>query len=177
MKRVAAVALLLASLDLVAGIAEQLPKLKVTTLAGTEVTIPGDPKVAAYVLTFGFSRNSAKAMAAWDKQIAPVFSNAPKVAYFEIPVLEGVPGLVKGFILRGMRRSTSKQEQSRFAPAYAGEAALKRIVGFGEPDAAYVVVTDRDGTVVWSSHAAPSDVGVQSLRDAVGKLLKSPGGL
>ena len=155
-----------------AGVGDRLPKLKGTTLNGREVTMPGDSKIAVYLLSFGFSRNSDKAMTAWDKRIAPVYSSEPRVAYYELPVLQGVPGFVKPMILHGMRRTIPKPEQSRFAPVYEGEAVLKNLVGFQEPEAAYLVVATSDGKVAWTSHAAASDAGFAELRKAVSDLLR-----
>jgi len=56
-------------------------------------------------------------------------------------------------VLHGMRRVIPKPEQSRFAPVYEGETALKNIVGFKDPEAAYVVVATSGGKVVWTSPA------------------------
>ncbi len=87
-------------------------------------------------------------------------------------MLQGVPGFVKPLILHGMRRTISKPEQSRFAPVYEGETAMKNIVGFKEPEAAYLVVATSDGRVVWTSHAPASDTDFAELRKAVSALLR-----
>ena len=156
--------LVLAGIPLFAAVGDQVPKLTAKTLDGHEISLPGSSKVSAYVLAFGFSHKSDKAFAAWDKRLAPVYSTNPRVAYYELPVLQGVPGFVKGFILHGMRRQIPKPEQSRFAPVYKDEAALKSIVGYREPEAAYLVVANSDGKVVWSSHGQPSDADFAALR-------------
>ena len=123
------------------GYAEQLPKLTATTLSGETISLPGNLKLKAYVLAFGFSHKSDKAFAAWDKLIAPVYAHDLRVAYYEIPVLEGVPGFVKGMILHGMRKTIPKPEQSRFAPTYQGEAPLKIDAGFIQAGRSRVLLT------------------------------------
>jgi hypothetical protein len=165
------------AIALLVGVAElppsagDLPKLTAKPLSGGEVRIPGNSKVAVYVLSFGFSSKSDKAIAAWDKRIAPMYASEPRVAYYEIPVLEGLPGFVKPMVLHGMRRVIPKAEQSRFAPVYEGEAALKSITSFQEADAAYVVVATSAGKVVWTSHAPASDAAFAELRRSVAEIL------
>jgi hypothetical protein len=154
--------------------ADQLPKLTAETLSGQSISLPGDPKIAVYVLALGFSQKSDKAVSAWDKRLAPELSAEPRVAYFEMPVIESAPGFVKPMILRGMRKSISPAEQARFAPLTQGEKALKKIVGFMVSDAAYVVVARQDGSVVWTSNGPVSDEQVAALKKAVADLLLAP---
>jgi hypothetical protein len=151
---------------------DQLPKLTAETLSGDHISLPGDTKVAAYILSFGFSHKSDKAVAAWDKLIAPKYTTESRVAYYEIPVMEGLPGLVKPMVLHGMRKVIPRPEQARFAPIYSDEMALKGIVGFSKPEAAYVVVATPEGKVVWNSHTSASDAELQELERAVAALLK-----
>ena len=152
--------------------AGEIPRLTSRTLGGTEVTLPGDPKVKAYVLSFGFSHKADKALAAWDKLIAPAYAGEPCVAYYELAELQGVPGFVKPMILHGMRRALPAPEHARFMPIYQEEAALKQIVGYQQPEAAYVVVATGAGRVTWTSHALPSETEFAALKSAVSELLK-----
>jgi len=151
-----------------------LPRIRAKSLDGHEITIPGDSKVQAFVISFGFSHKSDKAVEDWDKRIGPLYANDTRVAYYEMPVLEGVPGMVKPFILHGMKRAVPKKEHSRFAPLYHNESALKKVVGFEEaqPAAAYVVVATSRGKVVWASHAPVSDAEFETLQKAVAGLLQ-----
>ena len=166
------VVILIGVLQLQAGVGDQIPKLAAKPLSGGEVRLPGGAKIAAYVLSFGFSSKCDKAVAAWDKRIAPVYSSDPRVAYYEIPVLEGLPGLIRPLVLHGMRRVIPKADQTRFAPVFEGETALKNIVGFQDPDAAYVVVATGSGKVVWTSHAPASEAAFAELRKSVSEILR-----
>lgn len=172
MKMVRTFAILTGCLPLLPPPGGQIPKLTSKTLSGVAVTLPGDPKVRAYVLSFGFSHKSDKAMAAWDKLIAPAYAGEPRVAYYEIPELQGVPGFVKPMILHGMRRALPAPEHARFLPVYQEEAALKQITGYDQPAAAYVVVATGAGQVTWTSHAPASSAEFTSLKDAVAELMK-----
>ena len=151
--------------------AQKLPQLTAKPLSGQTVRIPGEANIAAYVLSFGFSRKSDQAMKAWREQVFPAFAQEPRVAYYEMPVLQRVPGLIKPLVLRGMRGSIPKDVQPRFAPLYQQEAELKALVHFAEPDAAYLVVAKFDGAILWTGSAPASPERFAELRKAVAALL------
>jgi hypothetical protein len=152
--------------------AERIPPLKAKTLDNRPISVPGDSKVAAYILMFGFSNHADKAFAAWDKLIAPVYVPDPSVRYVEMPILEGLPFFVKPMVLHGMRRVIKPSEQSRFAPLFMGEKQIRGIVKVDDANAAYIVVTTTDGTVTWQTHAAASEGEFMKLQAAVRELQK-----
>ena len=167
-----AIALAVAVAVVRAGGADQLPNLRATTLSGTDITLPGETGVAAYILSVGFSHKCDKAMSAWDKRIAATYSTDSRVRYYELPVIQGLLGFVKPLVYYRMRRAVPKPEQSRFAPLYEGEEELKRIVGFSAPNVAYLVVATGSGRVVWTTYEAASDSAFAELRKAVSEALR-----
>jgi hypothetical protein len=158
-------------LTVLAAIGDRIPPLKGTTLSGAAIAIPV-PQARALILSIGFSHSSDKPIEAWDKRIAAAYASESRVTYYELPVIEGAPGMIRPMILRSMRKSVPKPEQARMAPLVEGEKSLKRITGFQEPDAAYVLVASGDGKIVWLSHAPVSDSEFAALRQAVAGLLK-----
>ena len=141
-----AIVLFACALQLLAEV-DQLPKLKATTLGGTEVNLPGDTKVGAYVLALGFSHKCDKAVAAWDQRIFPVYSNEPRVAYYEVPVLQGLPGFVDQIVLQEIQRCLPAAGAFTICAGVRGRGRLKKIVGYQDPAAAYLVVATSDGEV------------------------------
>ncbi len=164
--------LLIVVAPLFAAVNDVIPALETTALDNQKVAIPAPAPRKAHILIFGFQRDSDKPMAAWDHLIAPAYAGNPQIAYYAIPVLEGVPGLIKPVILRGMRKSLSPEQQSRYAPIFEGAAAIKKAVDFGDSHFAYVTVISPERRVVWSTHAAASEQAFVQLRKALEPLLK-----
>ncbi len=133
-------------------VGQNLPRLDATTLTNQRVVLPDAGRYHALILVFGFSRKSADQAEAWEKRISNDYSSKDEVGYFEIPELQGVPGFVKPMILHGMRKEVPLSEHSHFAPIYEHEQELKKLVGFGKDEDAYVVVADSEGRVVWQTH-------------------------
>jgi hypothetical protein len=48
-----------------------------------------------------------------------------------------------------MRRDTPEEDYEHVVTGYGGIDSWKRRVGFVDPDAAYLVLVDRTGNVVW----------------------------
>ena len=157
----------------VAGFAQSaptLPHIEGTTLNNQKVTLPDADRYRAIVLIFGFSHKSADQTEAWGKRVGADFGSNPNVAYFIIPELEGVPGMVKPMILHGMRREVPAEEKAHFMPIYEHEAELKKIINYGQLNA-YVVVATSDGLVAWQAAGAVTDCSYSAMKQAVTSIL------
>jgi hypothetical protein len=155
--------------------AAQIPKLKTQTLDNRTVRIPADSETYALVLVFGFTRESAEALDAWDALLAPKYASAHRVQYWQLPVLQGVPFFVKPIILREMRKSIRPGYQSRLAPLFKNAKQLRSMLNVTDPNAAYVVVANPLGVVAWQTHARASPQEFRKLQAAVATLLAAPG--
>lgn len=149
----------------------QLPTITGATLDNQKVVLPDPGRYKALVLVFGFSHKSADQTEAWTKRIAQDYNSHPEVGYFEIPELQGVPGMVKPMILHGMRREVAQPEHSHFVPIYQHEQELKKIVGFSSDEDAYVMVTTTDGRIIWQAHGAINDQAYSGLVQALSSIL------
>ena len=154
--------------------ADFLPTIEAKSLNGQAVAIPRGAGIQAYVLAFGFTHSSQKSIEAWDKVLAPKFSGGPGIVYFEMPVLESMPSLVRPMALHSMRGGLSDAEQSRFVPIYKNEKQLKKLVGYNsqDADAAYLVVASGEGQIVWEGHGAESAKLLEALTAAIAQLVK-----
>ena len=130
------------------------------------------PKAQAHVFLFGFTQKSDKSLAAWDALIAPAWSGDKRVLYLEMPVIQGAPGFVRPMILRGMRKSKPAPEHSRYAPLTEKEKELRKIVAYKGDDAAYLVVANASGKIVWQAADPPSPASFAELRKSVEALLR-----
>ena len=158
--------LVLASLA-VAQSASQAPKIEGENLAGQKVTLPEAALGKVAVLIFGFSRASKGPTSAWTKRISADYASQPMFAFYQLPVLEDVPRFVRGMVISSMRKDVSADMRDHFIPILKGEAELKKLVGYGEPDDAYLVVLDRAGKVVGQRHGQFTDTSYSQLRAEV----------
>ena len=100
-----------------AGYAEQIPVTGGVTLSGQAVQVPGSLTARHSLLIIGFTAKSGAACNAWMKRVRPeVCASDSSAACYQIAVLASVPRLVRGLVLRAMKKGTDAQEQRSFLP-------------------------------------------------------------
>ena len=136
------------------GAQERVPATRVVTLTGKALELPRDLPAQATVLILGFSRKSVDATTAWEKGVRSSLAHSPEIDFYDMAMLAEVPGFARGWVMRLIRNKVPDTLKPNFVPLTTDEAAWKRTVGFdkGLPDAAYVVLLDRSGTVRWNTH-------------------------
>ncbi|MGH9679162.1 MAG: hypothetical protein ACRD4Y_04360 [Candidatus Acidiferrales bacterium] len=152
--------------------AQTIPPVKAKSLNDADVTLPTPGSRQILILITGFSHKSGDLVKTWAKQISADYRSDSLVAYYQIPNLQGVPGFVKPMILKGMRKDTPPEEQSRFVPIYDDKDAWKKLVHFSMPDDPYLIVATPDGHPVWQAHGAFSDATYEELKKSVSTLLE-----
>src|SRR4051794_33164805 len=83
--------------------AETLPGTEGENLLGQKVKISESLKGKVGVLLIGYSKASGDISAAWGKRLTADFGGNPAVAIFQVPMLQGAPGFVRGMIVSGMK--------------------------------------------------------------------------
>jgi hypothetical protein len=151
--------------------AQTIPFVKAKALDDSEVTLPNPASQQILILIIGFSKKSGDVCQLWGKRINAELLQDPRVSYYQLPHLEGVPTLVKPMILHGMRKDLNAQQQSHLVPLYDHQEEWKRLVDFTAPDDAYLIVADAEGHVFWQAHGAYSDSTYAALKNAVFSLL------
>ena len=151
--------------------AQSIPSVKAKALDNSEVVLPQPGSSQVLILITGFSHKSADSIEAWGKHVSADFRGNDHVTYFELPNLQGVPGLVKPMILHGMHKDVPEAQYPHFAPIYNDKSAWQKLVNFSGPDEAYIVVAAPDGHVAWQTHGAYSDDAEEQLRMAVASVL------
>lgn len=146
-----------------AAMSQSIPATKAETLAGRSIQLPEDLKGRALVFVFGFSKKSGEAVRLWNQQLAPVLAGDAGVLYLEGAILADVPGMVRGFVIRGIKKSIPAPDQEHFLSILEDENAWKKLANYREPDEAYVLVTDPVGVVKMVEHGLVS----AAKRDAV----------
>lgn len=152
------------------GIAQQIPRMQVTTLTGVQFVVPKEPTSDKPVLLMlSFSHKADDDLKAWNKHYKTIYENDPRLDYYEFADFQGVPSFVMKFILHGMRRSVQEPERSHFAPFYSQEQDWKKLVGYSDPKLGYLILTDGTGHVLFQINGPASDAKAQELEAAVKK--------
>jgi len=152
---------------------QPLPVLKGKYLTGRDATLPADSKGKIALLAFGFSYDSRHAVEAWSNRFRKDFGKDSRVTFYEIPVIGGAAQLGKWFIDSGMRRGTPKADYEHVITVYRDTDDWKQRVSFGDSDAAYLILLDRNGRVAWQHQGAFDAPSFQSLSARVENLLES----
>ncbi len=155
-----------------------IPSTQATALDGHAVVLPRDLPGRATVLIVGFGRHSADATTAWEKPVRQQLAQAGTIGFYDMAMLAEVPGFVRPLVLRAIRHDVPDVLKPNFLPLTGEEDAWKQAAGYAtdQPEAAYVLLVDRQGRVQWSTHAGFTSAGFAELRRRAHTLAGEGGG-
>lgn len=148
-----------------------MPRIEGDSLAGHKVVLPDAVSGKVAVLVFGFTKASKGPTAEWADKILSEFGSRPGFELYQLPVLEDVPRLIRGMVISGIKKGVKENLRDHFVPVLQGEAELKKLVGYKEPDDAYLVIVDRSGQIVRQMHGAYSEARYKQVEEEVQRLL------
>ena len=128
----------------------RIPELHATALSGERIDLPQALRGHTAVLILGFSQSSRNAVTLWSRALAEDFRNSPTVLYFELPVVAGIPRLLRGMVIGRMKSDVPTQAQPRFVPVADREGEWKSAAGYSRQtpeDQAYLLVVDGSGVI------------------------------
>lgn len=173
--RAALLALLIAPLTQAFGQnGHPLPRIGGQNFAGQETILPEAASGKIALLIFGFSKGSSAQTGAWGKKISADFGTRPGFALYQLPVLEDVPRLFRGMVISGIKKGVPESQRKNFIPILQGESELKKDLQFNESrsDDAYLLLLDRNGTVLTQFHGPPNDPLYSQTKEEIERLLK-----
>lgn len=147
-----------------AQLAQPMPRVEGESFAGLKVVLPDATKGKTAVLIFGFTKASKESTHAWAVKIESEFGTQANFEMYQLPVLEDVPRLIRGMVISGIKKGVAENQRDHFVPILQGEAELKKLVGYKEPDDAYLVVLDQSGRIAQQMHGPFADLAYQQLR-------------
>ena len=127
-----------------------LPPLKGEFLTGREAVLPGAAQGKPALLAIGFTYKSRFAVEEWVKHFRADFDKEPRATFFEVPIIGGMAKMGRWFIDSGMRRGTPKADHEHVVTVYSEAGEWKKRLDSKAPDAAYLVLLDKDGKVAWT---------------------------
>ena len=141
------------------------------SLAGNKVVLPDAAKGKVAVLIFGFTKASKTPTSTWAKRLNADFATQPGIVLYQLPVLEDVPRLFRGMVISGIKKGVPENLREQFVPIVAGEAELKKLVSYKEPNDAYLIVLDRSGRVAYQQHWSSPDSAYPQMQSEIQSLL------
>ena len=152
--------------------AQQFPHLQEENLAGQQLVLPDAAAGKVAVLVLGFSHASSTPTGAWAKRILSDFGKTSGFELYQLAVLQAVPRMFCGMIISGIKKDVPESQRANFLPILHNEDELQKLVGFKQPDDAYVVVLDRSGKVAYQTHGGSVDSGYPEFHAKVQGLLQ-----
>lgn len=153
---------------------QRIPDVHTTSFSGDLVDLPAMLSGKLAILILGFSRGSRAQATLWGRRLPTDYFYSPDVLYFEMPVLEAVPRLLRGAILRSIKSEVSALSQPHFAPLTSDEQRWRAIVHYNRPDDAYVLLVDSSGLIQAQFQGEPTDATYQELKRRVEQLQSAP---
>jgi hypothetical protein len=155
-------------------LAQNVPVTTAQALDGTTIVFPRPGSRKPLLVVIGFSHKSSGVFKQWNQQMLSRYWSDSQVDYYELADLQGVPSLIMGMILHGMRREFHGAEQSHFVPFTTGEEEWKRAVRYSAPETTYIVLADATGHIVWQTRGAPDDEKMLGLKKALAEVSSRP---
>jgi hypothetical protein len=153
---------------------ESMPALQGEFLTGREAQLPNAASGRVALLALGFTYNSRFPVEAWIGRFRKDFGENPHVTFYEIPMIGGMARLGKWFIDSGMRKGTPRSDQENVITVYGGTDSWKQRMGYQSPDAAYLILLDKNGVVRWRHSGAFDEEAYKGLHAQVSGLLPEP---
>jgi hypothetical protein len=148
-----------------------MPKIQGASLAGHTVVLPDAAAGKIAILIFGFTKASKVPTSAWADKLQAYVGSRPDFELYQLPVLEDVPRLFRSMVISGIKKGVAENKRDHFVPIVQGEAELKRLVRYKEPDDAYLIIVGRGGTIVQQLHGAPTDENYRQVKSAIESML------
>lgn len=154
-------------------LAQNVPSTTAQALDGSAVVFPKPGSQKPLLVVVGFSHKSSEDFRRWNQRALSPYLTDPRIDYYELADLQGVPSFVRAMVLHGMRRDVPKAQHSHFAPLTAGEDEWKKTVGYSPPQITYLILAEPSGRVVWQTSGSPDDGKVTAFKQALARLIPS----
>jgi hypothetical protein len=130
---------------------DRFPEINAETLAKTTVSLPKDATGRAAVVIFTFSKSAGNAAKQWNKALRAEFKDRGELAVYQVAVLEDVPRILRGVVMRGIRSGTPEELHNSFLVVLKEADALKTYAAYQRAEDPYLVVLDQQGVTIHRS--------------------------
>jgi hypothetical protein len=146
----------------------QFPTVTGRNLERKKKKLPGDFEAERNVVFVAFQRWQQDEVDTWIPFARRLESTYKNVRYYELPTIQRLNALSRTFIDEGMRAGIPDPiARDRTITLYLDKGAFRQALELPHEDNIYVLLVDREGTVVWrASGAFTTDKG-ESLERAI----------
>jgi hypothetical protein len=157
------------ALTLVLGAA--LPHTEAETLSGKKLVLPDAVQGHPTIVVIGFTKRSQSQTTAWSTQLIKDYAAEPRLQRYSIAVLDDVPGLIRGLVISGIRKSVPKEQQDNFVILTHDAKPWRDLAGITNADDAYVILFDTTAHVIAQTHGSVEEA-YAPLQSEIRELLK-----
>jgi ATP10 protein len=138
------------------------PELKAKTLAGKEISFPGDTKDKPAIICVAFKDETQKMADSWTKEIMTQYSDS-QIHYFEVPMLKNGLKMMRKMIDGGMRKGIDKTLHDNVATYYGDLAGYKKKLLMPDEMNCYIFLADKSGNIQFTSEGEANKEKLQQL--------------
>ncbi len=142
----------------------QIPAVSANTLAGEPVHLPADLHGKAGILVLGFGKDARAQVRDWGKRLAADYFTSPTVLYYEMPVVAGVPRLMRGLVMKQIASEVSDRGKHHFVPVTDNEARWRSLAHVTDPNQAYILLVNASGSVEWTTAGPLTDAAFAAVK-------------
>ncbi len=143
----------------------QIPPVAASTLAGEPVHLPADLRGKDGILVLGFAKDARSQIRDWGKRLAADYFTSPTVLFYEMPVIAGVPRLLRGMVMKQVASEVSDRGKHHFVPITDNEARWRALAHVTDTNQAYILVVDASGNVQWTTSGPLTDAAYTAVRN------------
>jgi hypothetical protein len=151
----------------------RLPELKGEFLSGRKAVLPEAAAGRVTLLAIGFSYESRFPVESWIKRFRGDFGTTSGTGFFEVPMIGGMGRMGKWFIDSGMRHGTPKEDYEHVITVFGNTDKWKQRVGYAAPNAAYLVLLDKEGKVQWQHSAGLLEASEEASYQGLATMVRS----
>ncbi len=141
----------------------QIPAIHADTLAGEHVSLPADLHGKSAILVLGFAKDARTQVSDWGKRLATDYFTSSTVLFYEMPVIAGVPRLLRGLVLRQIAAEVSDRGKHHFLPIPDNEPRWRALAHVTDPNQAYLLLVSSTGKVQWTTSGPLTPAAYQAV--------------
>jgi len=143
---------------------DEFPHFSGRTLSGKNLELPFPASGGPTMVVFSTSRSGGTDAKLWSEHLSKDYPHLPICT---IMLLEGVPRLIRGMVVSGIKSGMPPSIQDRAVALYKDEDLWKQRLNVGDDSRAYVLLLGPNGQIRWSNAGMFSYAAYAQLRTTV----------
>jgi len=147
------------------------PQVKASNLNKKVLQLPADLQGHPRLVLVAFERQQQQDVDTWLAVMPALQKEHPGLAYYELPTISRLNGMVRWFIDNGMRGGIPDPAQrERTITLYLDKAPFEKALAIGSEKQIHALLLDRDHKVIWRAEGRYSAEKGTALAAALARL-------